>query len=38
MVFFTRPKDSTENLVTNFQLKSTKSSEILPKNLLFGGD
>jgi len=26
--------DSTKNLVTNFQLKSAKSSEILLKNLL----
>jgi len=27
--------DSTQSFVTNFQLKSAKSSEILPKNLLF---
>ena len=29
--------DPAKNLLTNFQLKSAKSSEILPKNLLFWG-
>jgi len=27
--------DSAEGLVTNFQLKSTKSSEIMLKNVIF---